>query len=150
MIQSVELDLLFYFCLSSILFQNCEIIFTHDPCISAQTFASYFLFVVQFSRTECSRFARERSVVFRDSFDIIPPTFPFVNTFFEFFWKNFRFPVLNNRNKIWYLLLCNLNNRLKIGCTPYIIYKGRNPPKEVRRCFTWSTADIFSRSIYQY
>ena len=52
MIQSVELDLLFYFCLSSILFQNCEIIFTHDPCISARTFASYFLFVVQFSRTE--------------------------------------------------------------------------------------------------
>ena len=52
MIQSVELDLLFYFCLSSILFQNCEIIFTHDPCIAAQTFASYFLFVVQFSRIE--------------------------------------------------------------------------------------------------
>ena len=89
----------FYFCLSSILFQNCEILyFTHYAfayllCTS--------LFVVQFSMTELAsrvqqifsrifapllpKLSLAITVLLADSLDIISPTFCFVNTFFKTF-----------------------------------------------------------------
>ena len=80
-IQSFELDCSLLFCLSSILFKNCEICFTHGLDLSRP--ALYSSLVVQFSMIVCH--ADRFFIPILRSLDIISLSTPFVNTFFEIF-----------------------------------------------------------------
>ena len=83
--------MLFTFCLSSILFKNCEICFTHGldlskPCFVLISYCSIF-------NDRLLRFSTGFSPLLR-SLGIIPLSFPFVNTFLKNFFdflKKFRF-----------------------------------------------------------
>ena len=150
MIQSVELDLLFYFCLSSILFSELRD-HIHTRSVHRCTDLCFVLSL-------CCSIFKDRMLTFRSwAVCRFPRQLWYYTTdlsvcqyFFWIFLKKFSFSRFKQQEQNLVSTFVQFEQLLENWVPPYIIYKGRNPLKEVRRCFTWSTADIFSRLTYQY